>query len=460
MKRINEMVLLRPWAMKQDTLVVMSQILERHLRGEKLSAEEIEAKLSDKRVDVPGYELIGGIARIPIYGVISKRASLFMNLSRSGTSVTDIQNDLKAALEDPNVKSILLDVDSPGGSVGGVAELADFIYSARGKKPINAYANGMMCSAAYWLGSAADKIYCSQSAEVGSIGVYMILQDYSVADHNLGIKTHVIKAGKYKAAGDESKPLTEDERAAFQEEINTYYELFVDAVARNRGISKEEVTIFADGRVWIGKKAEQMRLVDGVRTFEQMIAGAQIPSKSNANAAQKSADIENNTDIQTHKEGKTMELTIEKLKSDHKVLVDALLAEGKAAGVIEGREKAEAQAKAALDAAVKDAVKAETDRCAGIVAAMPLNARALAVNAIKEGQTTEAAKTSFLTAINSSAQSAGPSIETETDTTKAAQVKDDPTGAEHKKAAEAYQKEHKCSMTEALKATAKKRDAK
>lgn len=458
MKKINELVVLRPWAMKQDTFMAMTQIVERHLKGEKLSQEEINARIGGEKAEPPILDIFGDVARIPVYGIIAKRANMVGGISQPrGTSTEQIQKDFLAALQEPRVKTLLLDIDSPGGSVGGISELSDLIFQSRGSKRILAFANGQMDSAAYWLGSAADEIYASKSSELGSIGVYTVLSDYSVLYHNEGIKKEIIKAGKFKATGDPSRPLTEDERAQIQEEIDAYYDLFVEAIARNRNMTRDSVIKLADGRVFIGQKAVDAGLADGIRTFEQLLSASPGSVKPKASASSMSVQIDQPNAIQANKEEKDMDLTIEKLKAEHKPLADALVAEGKASGIEEGKVAGLAEGK---QSGAKETEKSERARCAAIVSAMPQGAMAICVQAINDGLTVDAAKAKFLDAINAGTiKPLGQSVDTEeAGPAKIAKTENDPDGSKHLEAAKKYAKENKCGLMEALKATAQERN--
>ena len=135
-------------------------------------------------------------------GIISHRASMMSEISGSGGgSIQSLTAQFRQALADTNCKAIVFDVDSPGGSVEGVVELAQEIYNARKQKPITAVCNAMACSAAYWLASAASEVVCTPSGQCGSIGVYMMLQDESEALKSEGITINLIKAGKVQSRG-------------------------------------------------------------------------------------------------------------------------------------------------------------------------------------------------------------------------------------------------------------------
>jgi signal peptide peptidase SppA len=139
----------------------------------------------------------------------------------------------------------------------------------RGKKPIMAYADGQMTSAAYLIGSAADKVYASKTARVGSIGVIMAHYDYSKAQEMRGVKKTYLYSGKYKAMGHDSEPLSDEAKAYLQGHLDDYYTMFVDMVAQQRGVdSKTVLEKMADGKIFIGKKAIEPGLIDGISTYK------------------------------------------------------------------------------------------------------------------------------------------------------------------------------------------------
>lgn len=412
--KLNDLFFMRPWAIKEDIFQKMLEIVERHLRGEKLSPEVIAQQINTDKKAKADYEVINGTARIPVYGIIAKRMSQVRGISMpQGTSIEEIKRDVQAAIEDPEVEQILLDIDSPGGSVDGVAEFSDFIYSLRDIKPIIAFADGQMASAAYFIGSAADKVYASKSSEVGSIGVYAVISDWSVANHNQGIKTEVIKAGKYKAAGHPDKPMTEEDRQVIQREVNKHYDLFMQAVMRNRGMTEEEVKNVATGEIWIGEEALAMGLIDELTTIEDVL-GSVEKSISDARAnTQKGLKIENN---KPNKEEETMaqELTVEKVKAEHKLIAEALAAEGKELGLKEGKEAGikegkETGIKEGEATGIEKAKATEKTRVEAICAAMPKGMEAIALQCIREGKTAEESNQAFLKAFkDASALPPGP----------------------------------------------------
>jgi signal peptide peptidase SppA len=207
-----------------------------------------------------------------VHGVIAHRAHMVQRMCGTGGASAEIlEAQIRAAVEDPTVRSIVLDIDSPGGSVYGVAELGAAIFDARQKKPIAAVANATSASAAYWIASAAHEIFVTPSGEVGSIGVFAKHVDSTKADEVAGKVTTIISAGKYKAEG--AGALTDDAKAFLQSRIDAYYTDFVKAVAKHRGVSVEAVRDgYGQGRSLGAKAALEAGMVDGIATLNDVIS--------------------------------------------------------------------------------------------------------------------------------------------------------------------------------------------
>jgi signal peptide peptidase SppA len=213
----------------------------------------------------------GSVAILPLFGVLDQRPSWFLSFF-GGTSTQQFGREFDAAIADSSVQSVLILVDSPGGSVIGTPELADKIAAARGGKRIIAGVDGYAASAAYWIASQADELYVTQSGQVGSIGVIAVHQDFSQADRMMGVKSTAIAAGKFKGEGDPSFPLTEAAKADMQKKVDTYYGMFVSAVARGRGVNADKVKNgFAEGRMATAALAVSLGMADGVMTPQQII---------------------------------------------------------------------------------------------------------------------------------------------------------------------------------------------
>lgn len=267
----------RPWALHPDYLALMLDIVQFRADGGVLAEEEIQARI-DAASNGPrkGSARSATVAVLPIYGVISPRQNLFSATS-GGTSVESIRADLREALADPGVDGIVLDVDSPGGSVDLIDELAAEIRAARGQKPIVAVANTMMASAAYYLGSAADEIAVTPSGSVGSIGVVAIHEDMSKADEMEGIKPTFIYAGEFKTEGNPHEPLSQTALATIQADVDAFYGMFVSAVAKGRSYNGRKVSVdqvrsdFGKGRMLLAKDALAAGMVDRIATLEETV---------------------------------------------------------------------------------------------------------------------------------------------------------------------------------------------
>ncbi len=255
------------WAIEDAKWHDIVPVLMRHVRGDRLSAEELQAILGDGGGQPATSSTRGAIAVIPIRGVIAPRMGALDDTS-GGTSSEGIARMIQAAAVDDRIGTIVYDVDSPGGAVPGIQELAQMMFDLRGQKTQIAVANHMMASAAYYLASQADEIVATPSASVGSIGVIWAHQDISQALEKEGIKVSLITAGKYKAENNPFNPLTEEGRAQMQQRVDEAYGQFVNAVARGRDVTASEVKSgFGEGRVLSASDAVAAGLVDRVGTL-------------------------------------------------------------------------------------------------------------------------------------------------------------------------------------------------
>ncbi len=205
-----------------------------------------------------------GIAIIPIEGTLVHKA-YGMDAASGMRSYVDIQNEVEDAATDPAVKGILLDVDSLGGEVAGVFELADTIYAVRSAKPVFAVANANAFSGAYLLASGAQRVYTGQSSGMGSIGVIVTHLDTSANDEQRGYKYTIIHAGARKADFNPHTPLSEEARASIEAELNRTYGMLVKAVARNRGMSESAIRDTEAGR-YFGDEAIPIGFADRMGT--------------------------------------------------------------------------------------------------------------------------------------------------------------------------------------------------
>jgi signal peptide peptidase SppA len=284
-RRVVEAVYSTPWAITEAKLSEILDVVERRQAG-RLSAEELAALgfADDGEPDEKPYHVTpAGVAVMSLSGVLSQRMNLLARFS-GGTSTEQFGRAFDAAIKDPAVKAIVLDINSSGGAVSGTPELADKVFAARGQKPIVAVADTQMASGAYWIGSAADEIVASPSANVGSIGVLFVHAERSKMDHQAGLARTIIKAGKWKALGNDIEPLSADGREKLQSWVDSAYDLFVEAVARHRNVSAATVRAgYGEGDTLMARDAKAAGLVDRIATLDEVLA--QIESRLGGSAA-------------------------------------------------------------------------------------------------------------------------------------------------------------------------------
>ncbi|WP_244636051.1 MULTISPECIES: S49 family peptidase [Bradyrhizobium] len=212
----------------------------------------------------------GNVAVIDVAGPLFKRANL-MTTFCGATAYETVRRDLQAAMDNASIRSILLNIHSPGGEAAGVAELATAINEVRGKKPIVTYAGDQAASAAFWLGTASDEFIIGPTAALGSMGVVAGYRDTSAQDAARGIKTieFVSSQSPYKRVDIN----TQEGRDRVQARVDAMAAVFVETVAKYRGVSVEHaLERFGQGDVLIGQAAVDAAMADGVATFEQVLA--------------------------------------------------------------------------------------------------------------------------------------------------------------------------------------------
>jgi len=260
-----------PWAILPNKMRDISGVLAFRVAGGVYSREEIEARLSAVSKGAP-VRPAAGVAVVPIHGTIAHRGG-GMAASSGGASTEAIGQMLDQAMADPSVGTVLLDCNSPGGTVTGVAELADKMYAMRDQKRIVAAINGMAASAGYWLASQAHEIVSMPSGLAGSIGVFSSHADLSKALENEGVNVTLISAGKFKVEGHPYGPLSDEAREVMQGRVDAAYDQFVKDVARGRGVSVTDVRNgYGEGRALTGPDALKAGLVDRIETIDATVA--------------------------------------------------------------------------------------------------------------------------------------------------------------------------------------------
>jgi ClpP class serine protease len=250
-----------PWAITEDYLRLMVEVAAR----KEVDVAVVEERLGRKLENTRAVTERGGVAIIPITGPIFRYANLFSEIS-GGTSVQVLAKDFRSALDSPDVRAILLNIDSPGGDANGINEFAAMVFAARDKKPIHAYIGGMGCSAAYWIASASSSIICDATALVGSIGV--------IASMPAGDDPTEVTFISSQSPRKRASPATEEGRSDIQALIDAMADVFVGRVAEYRNTTVDTVlTSFGQGGVFVGQHAVDAGLADRLGSFEATLAG-------------------------------------------------------------------------------------------------------------------------------------------------------------------------------------------
>lgn len=352
------------WAIEPDKLREIQAIYATHLRGEKIDIAAIEARLGRPlSSEQQAYTVEpGGVAVLRMSGVIAPKANLFMQVS-GGLSTQKATKQLESAIVDARVRSTILALDTPGGSVIGTPEMAAAVHELAKIKPIVTHSDGALASAGYWIGSAANAVYVSgPTVQAGSIGVVID----RTFNPNSALREESIVAGRYKRLVKSNEPLSDEARAIVQADVDYVYSLFVDAVAQYRDTTAQQVLDrMADGRVFRGQQAIDAGLVDGVSTLDALVesmatdpakytnrrkavfAVAALPSPSAGAAPKDTTTTREKEPVMADPDNKTT-ITRASFEQDHAPLFAQLRGEFLALGATQERERI--QAVLALDA--------------------------------------------------------------------------------------------------------------
>ncbi|MGD9947528.1 MAG: S49 family peptidase [Desulfobulbus sp.] len=285
--RLAERLFNRPLMITESKLNTIQHIFS-HKSGFELvgvssiTVEAVRVEDKQRRSAGTGYQVENGVAIIGIYGPLMHRVLESEFPSGGPTTYGDIRAAFDLAMIDDDVTAIVLDIDSPGGEVSGVFDLADHIYQARGTKPLTAIANESAFSAAYLLASATDRIVLPRTAGVGSIGVIATHADFSRAEDAAGVTVTHVYAGDKKANFSPHQPLSVGALADLQEMVDESYQLFVETVARNRRMSVDDV-IATQAGIYEGKKAIKAKLADEVSAVDKAFEVARGVSMGDSN---------------------------------------------------------------------------------------------------------------------------------------------------------------------------------
>lgn len=296
-RRVLRALAARPWFIEPGKAVEIVALLEwRAAHGPR------DARVRAETGGQPMSAEKGKIAVIRLHGVIAPRTSMMDDLCDSGlVSLEHFQSAFDAAANDPDVKAIIVDIDSPGGMVDLVPETAAKIRKARrADRPIIAVANTLAASAAYWIASAADELVVTPSGEVGSIGVYTMHQDISEALKLEGIAVTFIFEGARKVEANPFEPLSQEASVALQANVRHYYDMFTKDVAKARGVEVSVVRAdpekddkhFGGGRCYPAKIAVDLGMADSIATLEATIVRVAEQAASSGTTSRRRADIQ------------------------------------------------------------------------------------------------------------------------------------------------------------------------
>ncbi|MBI5135782.1 MAG: S49 family peptidase [Nitrospirae bacterium] len=322
------------WAMRPEMLETIVEIALR----ENESPEAVAKRLGRPLDNTYAVTVRDGVAVLPVTGPLFRRANLFTQVS-GATSYDLLARDFQRAVEDPQIRAIVMELDSPGGEVNGIAELADQVHAARDVKPVVAYVSGMAASGGYWIASAASEIITAETAELGSIGVAMAHVSADGRDEKAGVRRIVTISSQ---SPDKNRPPTDDHgRELAQRRVDALAGVFVGKVARNRGVP--EATVLSDfgrGDVLVGNAAVAAGLADRLGSLEGIIAEL---AANHAPAGGGFAHAEEVVMTDTHTAGaesaSAPEITAALIREHHPAVAETFRAEGAVAGEQAARER-------------------------------------------------------------------------------------------------------------------------
>jgi signal peptide peptidase SppA len=266
----------KPWLITPDAMSVMASQAVAFFDGRTTLPEKQSSPL---------LSVEQGVGVIALQGPLMRHPDLFARVLFDATDTEQAIHAIEEAVTRPDIKAVLLDIDSPGGTVNGTPELAQAVADATRSKPVYAFTSGQMCSAAYWVASQCDAIYATPSARVGSIGVLLPVVDSSEALKNQGLKVEVFAAGKFKSAGTPGVPLTDDQRTLIQSDIEEIAADFKAAVlARGRRIPDDAM----EGQSFSTKQAQKFNLAGTARNRDEVLARLRTLRSSRVDTATRS----------------------------------------------------------------------------------------------------------------------------------------------------------------------------
>lgn len=260
----------QPWLIRPEMHDAIDKIVQAHYTGEAHAADGIVALFGEPdEKEESLLEVVDGVGIVTLSGVMGKKVGAFMKMS-GVVDVDDVSEALAEAVARDDVKGIVLNIDSPGGSALGTPELADDIMQARAIKKVIAFTDTTANSGAFWVGSQAWAFVAAGSASIGSVGVFLAILDRSEAFKAAGMKQDVIKAGKLKGAGIDGTTLSDEQRAHFQQLVDFIHAEFRTAVRRGRGVTISDDVM--EGQAFLGAQALEHGLIDSIGTMQDAMA--------------------------------------------------------------------------------------------------------------------------------------------------------------------------------------------
>lgn len=281
------------WATDEATRATILTVLARHYQGVRLSRDEIDV-LTAAGQTRPQSPAGGRVAVVPLWGVLVPHAGTMVDMSTPGTGLDEWTSQFRSAVADPNVDTVVIQINSGGGSAQGVQEAAKVVRDARGQKQIVAIADAMAASAAYMIGSQADSLIVTPSGLVGAVHCYSIHEDISAMLERQGVKLTLVGAPNGGSAEEtEFTPLSEENLAHRQRIVDQFYSDFVSSVAAGRGIDTSIVEAnYGQGRVLHARDALAAGMVDRIASFDdtmqRLLAGKPAVGGARADLARTS----------------------------------------------------------------------------------------------------------------------------------------------------------------------------
>ena len=240
------------------------------------------------RAGDPSFKRSGAVAVIDVVGPIVKDGGPWAEYFGLASSAR-ITRAIHESDADDSIEKIVLNIDSPGGSVDGMFEAGDAV--AQAGKPVVAHVSGVMASAAYYIGARATAIYANRMDLIGSIGVRMTLFDYSAMFEKEGIKAIPIDTGKFKSAGEMGTEITDDQIEDFQRVVDGYFSDFREVVMAGRKMGAKQWKAVSDGRVWNAPEAIDLGLIDGIKSIDETINEQTKPAKKGKALAMRELEL-------------------------------------------------------------------------------------------------------------------------------------------------------------------------